>query len=271
MDLKAKEMAQKLEERLKKPKWNFIYNKEEEKLRIEDAQSGKGVTVELNGLIAKYETQKDKAIDDAIYYIENTLNAMSKPQGLKGQENNVFPVIRSASFPVETKDGKTLVFNDHTAETRVFYALDLKQSYRLIDQSFMEKEGLTISALHEMALFNLRSLPTEWKKDQVADNAFYFINYNDGYDASRILNQSLIDKMADMVEGELAIAVPHQDVLIFADLKNKRGYDILGQMAMGFYMNGNIPITPLPFLWENHRLRPIFILAKKKPMNEEDQ
>ena len=32
----------------------------------------------------------------------------------------------------------------------------------------------------------------------------------------------------------MAVAVPHQDVLILADIQNETGYDILAQMTMSF-------------------------------------
>lgn len=266
----TRKMVEILNERLNNPEWKINFDKKEDKFRVEDVETGKGVTISVNGLIAKYEDRKDEAIDEVVYYIKESLHAVKQSQQIKGKEHTIFPVIRSTSFPTKTNDGKQLVFKDHTAETRIFYALDMEQSYRLIDQDFMETEGLTEESLYEMALFNLRSLPSEAKEDHVAGNTFYFINYNDGYDASRILNHALIESMAKRVQGDFAMAVPHQDVLIFADLQNKRGYDILGQMAMSFFVNGNIPITSLPFLWEDKHLKPIFILAKNRPIDEED-
>lgn len=99
----------------------------------------------------------------------------------------------------------------------------------------------------------------------MAGNTFYFLNRNDGYDASRILNVQLLQDMKEKAEGTLAVAVPHQDVLIFADIKNDQGYDVLAQMAMHFFSSGRVPITALPFLYEDGELEPIFILAKNKP------
>src|SRR5690606_40177667 len=83
---------------------------------------------------------------------------------------------------------------------------------------------------------NLNSFPTRrssdlLKKDTVAENDFYFLNTNDGYDASRILNDALLKEMEDKVEGKLVISIPHQDVLIFADIKNDTGYDVLAQRS----------------------------------------
>src|SRR5690606_4819206 len=97
--------------------------------------------------------------------------------------------------------------------------------------------------------------------------SFYFINKNDGYDASRILNDSFLQKMSQQIKGTMAVAVPHQDVLIIVDVQNNTGYDILAQMTMSFFASGRVPITALSFLYEDGKLEPIFILGKNRPKN----
>ena len=68
----------------------------------------------------------------------------------------------------------------------------------------------------------------------------------------------------------MAVAVPHQDVLIIGDIENDTGYDIIAQMTMSFFASGRVPITALSFLYEDGELEPIFILGKnKKKFNEE--
>lgn len=143
--------------------------------------------------------------------------------------------------------------------------MDLGKSYRLIDEEIIQKEGWSEKRIHENALFNLRSLKTEYKADQVQDNEFYFIATQDGYDASRILNEAFLDEMKQKIQGDMAVAVPHQDVLIITDIKNDIGYDILAQMTMKFFAEGRIPVTSLPFIYEEKKLEPIFILARNKP------
>jgi uncharacterized protein YtpQ (UPF0354 family) len=189
---------------------------------------------------------------------------MEEKAQLSGKERNIYPVIRSTSFPAEAEEGVPFFFDDHTAETRIYYALDMGKTYRLIDKRLIEKEGWEESQIRETALFNLRSLPAEFKTDEVAGNLFYFLNSNDGYDASRILNDRLLSTMKDKVEGTFAIAVPHQDVLIVADVRNDTGYDILAQMTMSFFASGRVPITALSFLYEDGELEPIFILGQNK-------
>lgn len=263
----SNKMRKQLEARLVNEHRQFFFDKQKDTLRVEDKATKKGITISLPGIIAKWNAEKEKAIDEIVYYIEESLNVMSKTLKLTGKEKSIYPVIRSTSFPIKGDDGAALLVDDHTAETRIYYALDLGTTYRLIDYSLIEKEQWDENRIREIARFNIRSLPVFYKTDTVANNTFYFINTNDGYDASRILNEAFIQKMKQNIGGAMALAVPHQDVLIIGDLKNDTGYDILAQMTMSFFAAGRVPITALSFLYEENELEPIFILGKNKRSN----
>ncbi|OAS88846.1 hypothetical protein A6K24_14945 [Metabacillus litoralis] len=261
----SRKLVEILKEKLTQPQWQFDFDRKKDSLRIEDSTTNKGVTLSLPGIIAKWETSKEKAINEVVYYVEEALIVMSEKQELTGKEKSIFPVIRSTSFPTESNDGIPLCYSEHTAETRIYYALDLGNTYRLIDEKMMEKENWTSDQLKEVSSFNIRSLKTSIKEDNVAGNIFYFLNANDGYDASRILNESLLQSFEEKIEGKMAVAVPHQDVLIIVDVRNNTGYDILAQLTMSFFASGTVPITALSFLYENKKLEPVFILGKNKP------
>lgn len=263
--MKINQLKKELEKRLENPDQNITYDRDKEELRIENKKTEKGVTISLGKLLAKWEKEKEAALAETIHYVKTSLKKMNETIQLIGQEKAIFPVIRSTSFPVETNDGKKLIFDDHTAETRIFYSVDQGNSYVLLDETILESENVSSDKIRELARFNVRSLETTMKEDTVAGNTFYFINSNDGYDASRILNVALLEQMKEKAEGELAVAVPHQDVLIFADIRNEQGYDVLGQMVFQFFMNGRVPVTALPFIYEQGELEPIFILAQKRP------
>ncbi|MEK3890340.1 DUF1444 domain-containing protein [Bacillus sp. FSL K6-3431] len=262
------QLRKELENRLEKPGRIFTYDRQKESLRIENEETGKGIDVALSGIVAKWHVQKEKAIDEVVYYVEEAIEVMGKEQRVAGSERKVYPVIRSTSFPTESEDGITLMTDEHTAETRIYYALDLGNTYRLLDEDLIKKDGLDPKEIREMARFNVRSLPADMKKDTVAGNDFFFLNTNDGYDASRILNEKFLQEKADQIEGDMAVAVPHQDVLIIADIRNETGYDILAQMTMGFFADGNVPITALSFIYENGKLDPIFILGKNRKKDQ---
>ncbi|TGB04024.1 DUF1444 domain-containing protein [Halobacillus salinus] len=268
MKMTSIKMKKKLEERLANEEWETTFNRDKDTFRIEWRDSGNGITITLPNVIAKYESRGEAALDELEDHVQEALRVMNEDHDLEGKEKQIFPVIRAGSFPVETKDGKKLVHQEHTAETRIYYALDLGKSFQLIDEQMLEQEGWTKDRIQEVATFNVRSLPVEMKKDNVYGNDFYFLSTQDGYDASRILNEALLEELKAEIKGELAISIPHQDVIIFADVQNPEGYDILAQMAMKFFAEGTVPITSLSFLYEDKQLEPIFILAQKKPKSD---
>lgn len=269
MKMTVQQMRKILEERLQDPSRKFIFNRDTSELRIENIENKKGIIIAIPAVISKWKEKKEAAIDDIVFFVNEGLKAMTTEVTLTGKEKDIFPVMRSTSHETVKKDGIKLVYDDHTAETRIFYAVDLGNTYRIIDEEMLEKEGWDANRVREIAKFNLRSLPTPLKKDTVADNDFYFLNTNDGYDASRILNETFLKEMEEKVEGKLVISIPHQDVLIFADIKNDTGYDVLAQMTMSFYTNGRIPITSLSFYYEDGKLMPIFIMANNRPKRKD--
>lgn len=147
---------------------------------------------------------------------------------------------------------------------RNFYAVDLGKSYRFIEESMLKKAQLTHKEIREVAFNNLANLEIPLKKDSVNGNDFYFVRTNDGYDASRLLNEAFLREMREKLTGEMVLAVPHQDVLIIGDIQDNTGYDVLAHMTMDFFADGLVPITSLPFVYNNGKLEPIFIMAKNR-------
>lgn len=270
--MKSNELVQQLKHRLGMEQYTFAFDKEKDLLRLDHKTLNKGMEISLREILAKYETIQDKAIEEVVYTIKQTFEAMEKEQSEGFHDLSlVYPVIRSTSFPLQSNEGSDFIITDHTAETRIYYALDLGTTYRLIDQSMLEKLQVSANQIREAARFSVRKLPTNVKKDEVAGNLFYFLNENDGYDASRILNESFLKEMEAKIEGDMTLSVPHQDVMIIGDIRNETGYDVLAQMTMHFFSVGAVPITSLSFVYEKGELEPIFILAKNRVKKEQDE
>ncbi|WP_100373803.1 DUF1444 domain-containing protein [Bacillus sp. FJAT-45037] len=263
--MELREFRKMLENKLERDDRSITYNHKESTLRIADRKTNKGVSLALKPLLAKWEREEYESIEEVIRYVEVGISSMKERPSLLGNEQKIFPVIRSTSFPSETKDGVGLLYEEHTAETRVYYAVDLGEAYTLIDDEMVKESNLSAQKIQEISRFNLRSLPQPMNEDVVAGNTFYFLRAKDGYDASRVLDPSLLENMAKKATGQLAVAIPHQDVLIIADLQNDTGYDVLAQIALQFFGEGRVPVTALPFMYENGELEPTFILAQKKP------
>lgn len=256
------QMRDKLKARLNHLNVDFKFDREEETLRIYRTDNHKGVTIKLNAIVAKYEEQKDKIIDEIVYYVEEAIAQMGDHSLEKMEDIKIMPVVRATSFDKKTKEGHSFIYSEHTAETNIYYALDLGKSYRLIDESILKTLNMTEQQIKEMSLFNVRKLKNKYSTDEVKGNIFYFINSNDGYDASRILNTSFLNEVQEQCEGEMLVAVPHQDVLIIADIRNKTGYDVMAHLTMEFFTKGLVPITSLSFGYDKGHLEPIFILGK---------
>lgn len=263
--MKSQELVEILKRRLPSQHYKWQFDKKADRLRLDHTGVNKGMDISLPEIISKYSAKKEAAIDEVVYTIDATFRAMEVEQteGFRGN-HIIYPVIRSTSFPGETSAGYRFITKDHTAETRIYYALDLGETYRLIDESMLELLEQTESEIKESALFRVRALPTSMKKDQVDGNTYYFINNNDGYDASRILNSAFLKEMREKIEGDMTVSVPHQDVLIIGDIRNKTGYDVLAQMTMQFFTTGLVPVTSLSFIYEDGKLEPIFIMAKNR-------
>lgn len=256
------QMRDKLKDRLNHLDVKFSFNRDEETLRIYRSDNGQGVTIKLQSIVAKYNDDQKNIIDEIVYYVEEAIQQMGREPIKSIDDIKVMPVMRAPSFSKENKEGHALVIDSHTAETNIYYALDLGKSYRLITEPMLEELNISRQQLKEMALFNVRKLENSYKTDEVKGNIFYFVNTNDGYDASRILNTAFLNEMEAQCTGEMLVAVPHQDVLIIADIRNKTGYDVMAHLTMEFFTNGLVPITSLSFGYEKDHLEPIFILGK---------
>ncbi|MER2170166.1 Uncharacterized protein YtpQ, UPF0354 family [Paenisporosarcina quisquiliarum] len=269
--MKALELVRLLKTKLSEDIYTYDYNRETNKLRLTHKATGKGIEISIPPILAKYETKKEVAINEVVYTINETFQAMEKEMaGEIDPSLSVYPVIRSTSFPLKSNEGNRFIIKDHTAETRIYYAVDLGSTYRLLDEKMLADWKVRETEVRERALFQVRNLENRFKTDEVAGNIFYFFNNNDGYDASRILNESLLKDMKKKITGDMTISLPHQDVMIIGDIRNETGYDVLAQMTMHFFTVGTVPITSLSFIYENGDLEPIFIMAKNRVSKENE-
>lgn len=220
-----------------------------------------GFKLSVTSLLAKVNKgEEETRLLEAAQQLGEMAQASLQEKRIRGNEDRIYPVLRSASHPKD-KWGVGLVHREHTAESNIFYALDLGKTYVLIDEQVMEQSDYLVKDIHELSITNLKKLDTSYKIDQAAGNTFYFFSQLDGYAASRVLNDELLLFMQRKMTKEMGIAIPHQDVLIIADLQNEAGFKILSRMNMDFCMRGNIPVSPLPFVYSDQGLEPIMVVS----------
>lgn len=204
--------------------------------------------------------EPDQAVDEQAKRI-STASDKRKPLSLVDQEARLYPVIRHRSFLDGAKGVKNLVHRPHTAETIILYACDQQEGYYLILRSMLEEAQMSEEELHQHSIKNLRALDIPSRVQQLGDNRITFINPRDGYAASRVLLPDLLDDHLQNKQGpELGIAIPHQDVLIIADLADDRGAQLLARLTFDFASKGEVPICPIPFFYEEGELEPFLIV-----------
>lgn len=193
---------------------------------------------------------------------------------LIGQNERIYPVLRHAGLV--QKERERWVFQPHTADTVMLYALDQGDGYSLIEQRMLQEAGWTEEELHRLAIDNLQQLPFTVKTQEVGGNRIHFISPADGYAASRILLEPLLRDFDRQKTGDtLGVAIPHQDVLIVADLIGDTGAHLLARLTYDFASKGQVPISVLPFFWEDGELTPFLVVShgnethiKRSPENE---
>ena len=248
--------------KLNNPDYRYTFDKDSGTLQVKNDRVKNAVTIQLAELVKLIERDGESALYKQVYYITSSFAAAQNTKRVEDHMDDLYPVIRSSSFPLETKEGEPFIVTDHTAETRIYYVLDLGNTYRLLTQK--DTSVLAVEKIKSQALINLNTKKIPLKEDNVAGNRFYFVRTNDGYDASRLLNEKFMEKMEKNAKGQIVVAVPHQDVLLLVDVVNEAGYDVIGHLTLDFYASGPVPITTLAFEYSKGHLTPVFILAKNK-------
>ncbi len=238
---------------------------EGEGIRLIQHDSEKKVerTISLQSLynrVEQYPDQRREALYTMVNRIMAGIQGVAADRQLKGQEAAVYPVLRHHSF-LNSSEETIYVAKPHTSETVLVYALDHPHGYSIIESPMLERAGWTVDQLHAYAMENLRKLDFPVRTQEVGDHLIHFINPTDGYAASRILLDNLLEQYEQTKRGRmLGVAIPHQDVLIIADLADDQGAQLLARLTYDFASKGEVPITPIPFLYENGELVSYLVL-----------
>ena len=185
--------------------------------------------IDIDSFVKKLGNKKnslsDKKIDEFIYYIVSNFEAQEKisTSNLNKEDllERVFPVVRSTSF---NKDNtQNLIKLNHTNETDIYLVYDFENGYKFLDRKVTEQLLISDKELFDFAKGNLEKLSLKYNKDSVQGNDFYFLNAKDGYDGARILDEKVLNYFYEKIGSDFYVGLPHQDTLIIADEKNKKG------------------------------------------------
>lgn len=95
------------------------YDRENEVLRVERKSDRFGVNIRLAPIVAKAKTRGTVAVDEVIEYIESAMKADDQIS-LTGNEDAIYPVIRSNSFSKTTKKWRSTCIHPAHGRDRDF-------------------------------------------------------------------------------------------------------------------------------------------------------
>lgn len=78
--MKSKQLVEQIKSRLGTERYEYIFDDEKETLRLNHKSLNKGMELTLSDILAKYHSIKEKAIDEVVYTIVQTFDAMEKEQ-----------------------------------------------------------------------------------------------------------------------------------------------------------------------------------------------
>ena len=100
----------------------------------------------------------------------------------------------------------------------VTYVLDGDRTIAYVPTVALERWGMTVDDLHELALENLvrqsQSIQAHAAQDDDGDVNLILFQTLDGYDATRMLLPTLHNKLREHLGSPFAAAIPNRDILL---------------------------------------------------------
>lgn len=167
----------------------------------------------------------------------------------------IVPVIKDRRWLAETRrmlkaSGKEPVFEDLNSELVVVYAEDSSKRVRYLTDS--EDLGVARKDLRKLAVANLgRILPKVEMRQH--DDAFALLSAGGDYEASLLLFDDIWNGGQIKVDGDIVVAVPAKDVLLVTGSHNRKGLEVVRQLAAKFAGQQRYALTDVLFVYRNGR------------------
>lgn len=189
-------------------------------------------------------------------YVASLAETSQPTEPLRPQQ--IVPVIKDASWLQDMKraGGEGMaeqVFEDFNGDLVVVYAEDTPSSTRYFSPDDLQKSGIGRSELRALAVSNLRRLlpPTEIHGGPLVS----MLTAGGDYVASLLLIDDLWSSGQLKVDGEIVVAVPTRDVVLFTGSKNDEGVAKLRAMAHKAVSEGSYALTDRLFVYRDGRFQ----------------
>lgn len=223
------------------------------KLHIKKTEDEQATAYLDNAYNEYYRTPSAKA-DVLAKYLATFMEAAQGSRPL--QPEQIVPVVKDRGWLKHvggTKAGGKQVIEDLNADLVVVYAEDGPHNIRYFSADDLRKAGVEKEKLRELALANLRRIlpPAEPVKGPVVS----MMTAGQDYVSSLLLLDEIWSPEKLAVDGEIVIAIPTRDVLLFTGSSNKDGVKKLRELAKKTHADGPYSLTDRLFVYRGGKFQ----------------
>lgn len=195
-------------------------------------------------------------VDQVERFARVFLAAKNNP-GTLPDKKSIVPLIKDEqylNFGRNKQSGDLPFMNEHLAgDLWIIYAVDMPDAIESLSKENAQKLGLDVSALRPLAIENLRRIlpPIE----QHGDDPMFMLTAGADYVASLILLDDLWIELKESIMGDIVVAVPGRDVLLYTSSKSSEGIARMRStidkvMQSGGYLVSHMMLRLTPDGWK---------------------
>ena len=187
---------------------------------------GSQVKSSLGNTWAQAAKNPDGRADICRHYLKSVLAIAKGKQGVVGaaETNSVVPTIKDDSFLQQfPKDasGHGIVCEPFVADLHIVYATDRDGIIAFLMESDQKRFNLGFPELRNLAVTNLKRVLHPIKR--IGESPLFGFTTDDGYCSSLLLLDDLWKTQTNSVQGDLIVAVPARDIVLFTGSSSPNG------------------------------------------------
>lgn len=229
------------------------------KLRIE-AQDGKESFAFLENAYNEYLSNPSEKAEIINRFLSSAIETATTSEQLSPKF--IVPIIKDVAWIEDMKKvginnglkGSTeQVFDDFNGDLVIVYAEDSPTNINYFSPEKLKDAGIDRDELRALAISNLRRLlpPVETHNGELVS----MLTAGGDYVASLLLIDELWNDGTLTVDGEIVVAIPSRDVILFTGSRNKAGVKKLQELASNAVAEGTYTLTDQLFVYRNGKFQ----------------
>ena len=225
---------------------------------------GRETTAFLDNAYKASTRDPDHVADIAADFVAATREQI-RPQGPALRREQIVPIIKDRAWkgdilqPTRERTGKANIVlpasEEYNSELLVLYAEDSPGSVRYLLESDLRSLTMSRADLRSLAVHNLVALLTNI--EVLGQGGLYMATAGGNYEASLLLVDSFWISEQQKVDGDIVVAIPARDLLVFCGSRDAAAVARLREFAARKAGESSYPITPSLFVRRNGRFEPL--------------